>query len=182
MSDILASLGILHETAEQTRIITPMADGLTAFRTFLSDAAQSGAKLRTMIYGCTLQPYFDALIAAHKAGCDVGVIFDHTQAAGRAEAPQIERLKAAGLVDGGHFLIGTSPVHHQIVHLKATVIWTPDGKTGIEDGSWNYSPSASLQMNDLCFTSSPHLGEYYSKAFDALWDWVKEHEPQYQSK
>lgn len=181
MMQVLESLGIIHETAEQTRIITPYADGLKAFQAFLAGAAQPGAKLRTMIYGCTLQPYFDALIAAHKAGADVGVIFDHTQAAGRAEAPEIERLRQAGLVDGQHFLIGTSPVHHQIVHLKATIIWTPDGKVGVEDGSWNYSPSASLQMNDLCFTESASLADYYLKAFTKLWAWVKINEAQYQS-
>ena len=177
--NILESLGVIHESAEQTRVITPFADGLKAFETFLSGAAVPNAKLRTMIYGCTLQPFFDAVIAAHRAGADVGIIFDHTQAAGRAEAPQIAKLKAAGLVDGQHYLIGTSPEHHQIVHLKATVIWTPDGRAGVEDGSWNYSPSASLQMNDLCFTESADLGAYYLKAFDALWDWVKAHEPQY---
>jgi phosphatidylserine/phosphatidylglycerophosphate/cardiolipin synthase-like enzyme len=178
--NILESLGVIHETAEQTRVITPFADGLKAFQAFLAGAAVQGAKLRTMIYGCTLQPFFDAVIAAHQAGADVGIIFDHTQAAGRAEAPQIERLKAAGLVDGQHFLIGTSPEHHQIVHLKATVIWSPDGRVGVECGSFNYSPSASLQLNDLCFVESAALGAYYAKAFEALWAWVKQHEPQYQ--
>ena len=181
MNAILASLGILHERAQQTRLITPYADGLSAFDAFLASSAQPGARLRTMIYGCTLQPFFDALIAAHTAGSDVRVIFDHTQAAGKAEAPQIERLKAAGLVDGQHFLIGTSPEHHQIVHLKATVIWSPDGRVGVECGSFNYSPSASLQINDLCFVESAALGAYYEKAFDLLWAWVKQHEPQYQT-
>ena len=180
MNAILSSLGILHETAEQTRLITPYADGLKAFEAFLAGAAAPGAKLRTMIYGCTLQPFFDALIAAHTAGCDVRVIFDHTQAAGKAEAPQIDRLIAAGLKDGEHFLIGTSPVHHQIVHLKATVIRTPDNKVTVEDGSWNYSVSASQQLNDLCFTESDALARYYEQAFDRLWDWVSAHEPQYQ--
>jgi phosphatidylserine/phosphatidylglycerophosphate/cardiolipin synthase-like enzyme len=177
---ILSSLGILHERAEQTRLITPYADGLKAFEAFLTGAAAPGAKLRTMIYGCTLQPFFDALIEAHRCSADVKVIFDHTQAAGRAEAPQIARLREAGLFDGEHFLIGTSPVHHQIVHLKATVIWTPDGKVGVEDGSWNYSTSASQQLNDLCFTESDALARYYEQAFDRLWDWVSAHEPQYQ--
>ncbi|CAZ88636.1 putative Phospholipase D/nuclease [Thiomonas arsenitoxydans] len=180
MSQVLAALGILHETAEQTRIITPYADGLKAFEAFLAGAAAPGAKLRTMIYGCTLQPFFDALIEAHRCSADVKVIFDHTQATGRAEAPQIERLCEAGLVDGEHFLIGTSPVHHQIVHLKATVIWTPDGKVGVEDGSWNYSTNASQQMNDLCFTASPGLADYYTQAFERLWAWVLANEPQYQ--
>ncbi len=180
MNAVLSSLGILHERAEQTRLITPYADGLSAFEAFLASAAQPGTKLCTMIYGCTLQPFFDALIAAHTAGCEVRVIFDHTQTAGKAEAPQIERLITAGLVDGEHFLIGTSPVHHQIVHLKATVIRTPDGKAMVEDGSWNYSVSASQQLNDLCFTESDALARYYEDAFDRLWDWVKTNEPQYQ--
>ena len=179
MNPILSSLGILHERAEQTRLITPYADGLSAFEAFRASSARPGARLSTMIYGCTLQPFFDALIAAHEAGGEVRVIFDHTQAAGRAEAPQIERLMAAGLEDGEHFLIGTSPVHHQIVHLKATVIRTPDGKAMVEDGSWNYSVSASQQLNDLCFTESDALARYYEQAFDRLWDWVSAHEPQY---
>ena len=85
------------------------------------------------------------------------------------------------VVDGQHFLVGTSPEHHQIVHLKATVIWSPDGRVVCQSGSWNYSTSASLQMNDLCFTKSQALGDYYAKAFDALWAWVKQHEPQYQT-
>ena len=181
MNAILSSLGILFDAAPQTRLITPYADGLAAFEAYLANSAQPGARLRTMIYGCTLQPFFDALIAAHRAGCDVRVIFDHTQAAGRAEAPQIERLMAAGLEDGKHFLIGTSPVHHQIVHLKATVIRTPDGRAVVEDGSWNYSVSASQQLNDLCFTESDALARYYEQAFDRLWDWVKVNEPQYQA-
>ena len=181
MNAILSSLGILHESAEQTRLITPYADGLSAFEAYLASSAQPGARLRTMIYGCTLQPFFDALIAAHTAGGDVRVIFDHTQAAGKAEAPQIERLLDAGLVDGEQFLIGTSPVHHQIVHLKATVIRTPDGRVTVEDGSWNYSVSASQQLNDLCFTESDALARYYEQAFDRLWDWVKSNEPQYQT-
>ena len=180
MNAILSSIGILHERAQQTRLITPYADGLSAFEAFLASSARPGARLRTMIYGCTLQPFFDALITAHTAGCDVRVIFDHTQAAGKAEAPQIERLLEAGLVDGEQFLIGTSPVHHQIVHLKATVIRAPDGKAMVEDGSWNYSVSASQQLNDLCFTESDALARYYEQAFDRLWDWVSAHELQYQ--
>ena len=39
MNDILASLGILHERAQQTRLITPYADGLSAFDAFLASAA-----------------------------------------------------------------------------------------------------------------------------------------------
>ena len=65
-------LGILHETAEQTRLITPYAVGLAAFEAYLASSAQSGARLRTMIYGCTLAPFFDALIAAHRSGLRCG--------------------------------------------------------------------------------------------------------------
>ena len=90
MNAILSSLGILHERAQQTRLITPYADGLSAFEAFLASSAQPGARLRTMIYGCTLQPFFDALIAAHRAGCDVRVIFDHTQAAAANERITLE--------------------------------------------------------------------------------------------
>lgn len=180
MNKILGSLGVIHEKTEQTRLITPYADGLTAFKSFLATASASGAKLRTMIYGCTLNPFFEAVAAAHAAGADVKIIFDHTQAAGHYEAPKIKHLHAVGMRDGEHYLVGTSPVHHQIVHLKATVIWTPDGEGTVEDGSWNYSVSASQQLNDLCFTPSQDLAAYYENAFDKLWDWVKSHESKYQ--
>lgn len=181
MKSILASLGIIHGSYPTTHVITPYADGLKAFEAFLATAATPGAKLRTMIYGCTIAPYFDALISAKKAHCDIRVIFDHTQSAGRAERPQIQRLVDAGFIDGTDFLIGTSPDQHQIVHLKLTMIHVPTLTPIVEHGSWNYSVSASKQLNDLCFTESQELAGYAEHAFDLLWAWIAANETTYQA-
>ena len=90
--------------------MTPYQDAEQAFGEFLASAKTS---IRTMIYSATLQPYFDALIAAKQHGIDVKVIFDHTQAEGHAEKPEIDRLVAAGFADGTDFLNQTDVLRVQ---------------------------------------------------------------------
>lgn len=170
------ALGTLTETVPLSMVISPFADPQAGMIAFLARAAVKGAKLRTMIYGCTWQPFFDALVTAKNAGADVKVIFDHTQACGPKEKARIEALVAAGFVDGEDFLIGTSPAQHQIVHLKRTAIWTPDGKAAVEFGSWNYSDSATKQLNDVTIVESQHIAAYTDMAFNYLWQWIKTHE------
>lgn len=171
---VLGALGVVTGSPKQTRLVTPYQDGLKAFEAFLGSAEHS---IRTMIYGCTLQPYFDALIAAKAKGTDVRIIFDHTQAEGHAEKPEIERLVAAGFVDGTDFLIGTSPEAHQICHIKATWI---DG-THVEDGSLNYSPSGLKQINTVTFSEWPEWAAYLDTVFAETWAFVLAHEAQYQT-
>lgn len=173
MNSVLGALGILKGSPEQTRLVTPYADGIKAFSAFL-DTAQS--KMRTMIYSATLQVFFDDLIAAKKRGVDVKVIFDHSQSAGRAERPEINRLLDAGWVDGQDFVIGTSPEAHQIVHIKATWI---DNRF-VEDGSLNYSPSAFKQINTVTFSDWPEYAAYLDGIFETSWQWILNHESEYQ--
>ncbi len=158
---------------QQTRLVTPYADAAKAFSAFLGMPKQT---LRTMIYGATLQVFFDDLIAAKQRGVDVRAIFDHTQSAGHAERPEIARLVAAGFVDGTDFLIGTSPEAHQIIHIKATWI---DGRW-VEDGSLNYSPSAFRQINTVTFSDWPEYAAYLDGIFGQAWDWIVANEIAYQ--
>lgn len=173
MNHILGSLGVLTGSPQQTRLVTPYADGMKAFSAFLAGAKQ---KMRTMIYGATLTVFFDDLVAARNRGVDVKVIFDHTQSSGQAEHPQIERLIAAGWKDGVDFVIGTSPQAHQIIHIKAT--WIDD--RWVEDGSLNYSPSAFKQINTITFSDWPEYAAYLDGIFKESWDWIAANEPQYQ--
>lgn len=173
-SDVLGALGVVHGAPTQTRLVTPYQDAEAAFLAFLGGAQHT---IRTMIYGATLAPYFDALIAARGRGVDVKVIFDHTQAEGRAEKPEIERLVTAGFVDGKDFLIGTSPEQHQICHIKATWI---DG-VHVEDGSLNYSPSGLKQVQSVAFTEWPEWAAYLDGVFAKLWAFVSSREAQYQT-
>ncbi|MCF8566929.1 phospholipase D-like domain-containing protein [Alicyclobacillus tolerans] len=175
MDSVLGALGVLKGTPEQTRLVTPYADGIKAFSAFLNTAK---TKMRTMIYGATLGVFFDDLISAKKRGVDVKVIFDHTQSAGHAERPQIERLLQAGWKDGEDFVIGTSPQAHQIIHIKATWI----DSRWVEDGSLNYSPSAFKQINTVTFSDWPEYAAYLDGIFERSWNWILEHEPQYQVK
>ena len=173
-AQVLGSLGVITGAPRQTRLVTPYQDAEKALAAFLGSAQHS---IRTMIYGATLKPYFDALIAAKQKGLDCKIIFDHTQAEGRAEKPEIERLVEAGYVDGHDFLIGTSPRQRQICHIKATWI---DG-THVEDGSLNYSLSGLKEVNSLSISEWPEWAVYLDNVFDSLWSWILANEKAYQT-
>jgi hypothetical protein len=171
-----ATIGVLNETVAATTYITPFADPQPALIAFLARAAVPGARVRVMIYGCTWEPFYEAMANAKKAGADVKIIFDHTQSAGPKEHQHIEWLRTQGFVDGADFIIGTSPVHRQIVHLKRTAITLPDGSAWVERGSLNYSDSAFMQLNDVTIEQSPANAKYTDMAFDYLWQWILLHE------
>lgn len=172
--NVLGSLGIVQGSPAQTRLVTPYQNAENAFITFLGSAQHS---IKTMIYSATLRPYFDALIAAKQQGIAVQIIFDHTQAEGHAEKPEIERLVQAGFVDGKDFLIGTSPEQHQICHIKATWI---DGRH-VEDGSLNYSPSGLKEVNSISISDWPEWAAYLDQVFALLWQFILDHESAYQT-
>jgi phosphatidylserine/phosphatidylglycerophosphate/cardiolipin synthase-like enzyme len=173
MNTVLGALGVLQGAPQQTRLVTPYADGIKAFSAFLGTAKTT---MRTMIYGATLGVFFDDIIAAKQRGIDVKAIFDHTQSCGPAEKVQIQRLLDAGWKDGVDFVIGTSPEAHQIIHIKATWI---DGRY-VEDGSLNYSPSAFKQVNSICISDWPEYANYLDGIFAQQWKFILDHEPQYQ--
>ena len=177
----LQQLGIVQGSFQITSLSQPFDNPLQAFQQFLANAEAPGTKLRTIIYGCTLKQFFDGVIEAKRAGCDVKVLFDHTQAAGRAEKPEIEALVQAGLKDGVDFLIGTSPEHHQILHQKATTIWAPSKIPTTLLGSWNYSESASYQANNFVLIESEPLAQQQEQLFNSIWDFVNKNEQSYQA-
>src|SRR5579872_424156 len=124
---------MLTETVQVETLITPW-DSTPKPEDLMAQFLASAQKtIRFAVYGCTLPSYFNGLIAAHARGIDVKGIFDHTQAAGKAEAAQLHALFAQ--VPQSNFLVGTSPKAHQIVHLKGCWI---DGLR-VWSGSWNYS-------------------------------------------
>lgn len=174
MNNLLPQLGIVQASAPATYLITPFQDGTRALQGFLGQITTTA---HSMTYGTTLAPFFDTLIAwrQHRGPAWRG-IFDHTQAMGTTERAQIQRLVDAGYVDGRDFVIGTSPEHHQINHLKA--MWG-DGEW-VWHGSWNYSVSANAQYNSIEIVQSAELAALFQQAFDFAWDWIVAHEPQYQ--
>lgn len=141
------------------------------FISFLNGATRS---LHTLIYGWHLPKMTDILIAKVQAGLEVSIILDHTQAGGKAEASEVQRLVDAKVP----MLIGTSPIHHQILHTKATVV---DARS-VEFGSWNYSLSASQQSNTLTFIDDQGYAADFLRHFDRIRSFIVLHEMAMQLK
>lgn len=149
-----------------TTLFAPFDDTTTAFLDFIGRAQSS---LSMQIYGFHLPKLTDALIAAVTRGVQVRIILDHTQEEGKAEQSEVQRLIAAGIP----LLVGTSPVHHAILHSKYTVV----DNQSVEHGSWNYSLSASQQSNDMHYVEgSPEYAAAYVAHFDRIRAFILLHE------
>src|SRR5262249_16677226 len=103
-----------------------------------------------------------------QSGLEVAVILDHSQAQGKSEASEVQRLVDAGVP----LLIGTSPVHGQILHSKFTV----RDRSAVEFGSWNYSLSASAQSNTMSFVSHRAYARQFLTHFDRVRSFIVLHE------
>lgn len=152
-------------------LFAPFDDTTGEFLKFVGEAQQS---LDINIYGFHLPALTATLIAKHQAGVRVSLILDHSQEAGRAEQSEVQKLLDAGVP----LLIGTSPVHGQILHSKFTVV---DGKA-VEHGSWNYSLSASQQSNDMHFVEHVEYAQEYLRHHNAIRSFILLHEMAYQPK
>lgn len=174
MKRLLPALGIVSATDPATYLITPFQDGARAYLAFLQQAQHT---IRIMAYGFTLRAVVDLILTKKQAGVHCRLLLDHTQAMGHAEKPELERLVAGGFVDGVDFLIGTSPEHHALNHLKAT--WIDDAH--VWQGSWNTSISANQQLNSIEIVTAPELATTFNQVFDFAWQWVQTHEAAYQT-
>lgn len=150
-------------------LVSPEDDTEQAFLDFLNSAQKS---IYVMVFGWHLPAMTDLLIAKHKAGLDVRLILDHSQATGKAEHDEIQKLIDAGVP----FIIGTSPSHGAIMHLKVTIV---DGMR-VEHGSWNYSTSAHYQANEMWFTESDKLAARFMETFAFLERFIIVHETRFQ--
>lgn len=150
-------------------LFAPWDDTTGEFIAFVQSAQKS---LDISIYGFHLPHLTDVLIQKHQAGVRVSLILDHSQEQGKAEQSEVQRLLDVGLP----LLIGTSPVHGQILHSKFTVV---DGKA-VEHGSWNYSLSASQQSNDMHFVEHEGYAASYLQHHNAIRSFILLHEMAYQ--
>lgn len=141
---------------------------------YLAFVASAKRSLYILIYGMHLPALTDLLIAKHQQGVKVNLILDHSQAAGRAESQEVQRLVDAGIP----LLVGTSPVHSQILHTKATIV----DEMAVESGSWNYSLSASAQSNTLTFVHDTDYARAYLDHWHRIHGFVTLHDMVYQPK
>jgi hypothetical protein len=114
-------------------------------------------------YGFTDPDTLTALLEAQKRGVDIKITMDSTEAATPHQALLVEKLKAAKI----DLRIGKSPVKHALLHSKLAI---GDNKSVIL-GSWNFSPSASQQFNDLIIVNDPVVARYY----DGFWQEIYDH-------
>lgn len=155
--------------AEEWIFCSPDQDVKRHFLDFVSRAKRS---IHLLIFGFHIPELTTLLISKHDAGLTVDCIFDHSQAQGKAEAPELLKLMQAGVP----FLIGTSWVKGQILHSKVTVV----DEEWVEDGSWNYSESATDQGNIVRFTHSTRLAHIYLREFDKSRAYIIHHEQIFQ--
>lgn len=147
-------------------LFAPFDDTTGEYLRFVESAQK---RIDISIFGFHLPALSDLLIAKHRAGIPVSLILDHSQERGKAERQEVERLIAAGVP----LIIGTSPVHGQILHSKFTVV----DEHSVEHGSWNYSLSASQQSNDMHFVlNAPEYVRAYLQHHDRILAFLKLHD------
>ncbi len=148
----------------QQLYISPTDDTVTAFTRLLASAKQS---IYVADYSFNLPGVTATLIKQHRAGLDVRLVLDDSQASGRSEAPLVASLQAAGvplvLVDSGQ---------GGIMHDKFSVI---DG-VAVQFGSWNYTTAAAREnnfyfvWNDLLTPTNINLASRFSTTFMDMWN------------
>ncbi len=141
-------------------VFTPYDDVKQPFLDFLNSAQSS---VRMCAYGFTDPEICDTLIKLHKRGVDVSIVMDKTQAAGKYQKGLVKRLQKEGIP----LFIGKSAVKNQLIHAKFVVI----DEDKVEDGSWNYSNSASMQDNTLNFSfNDPDRAKRFTKFWQMIHD------------
>lgn len=111
-------------------------------------------------YSFTSRPIADALIAVHRAGVAVEVVFDHEEVERRRHSLAAD-LAAAGVpvrVD----------IVHELQHDKYMVI---DGRN-VETGSFNFTYAAEHHNSEnvMVLWNDPQLAAAYDADWQNLWD------------
>ena len=117
-------------------------------------------------YGFTDSQICDALCQMKYKGIDVQIVMDKTEANGVHQAPLVAQMQAQGIP----VYIGKSAVKNQLIHAKFIVV---DGKV-VEDGSWNYSPSASQQDNFVNIIYSDERAKMFEDFFTKIKNHIQE--------
>lgn len=162
----LLLLTILLPTAQSCAnpdtLFTPFDNGQAELRTTaLLHGAQH--RIRMSCYAFTDYKLVDELVAAVKRGVDVSILADKSQSSHSYEKDILAELQENGV----KVLIGTSPVHGQLLHAKFLVVDT----IHTEDGSWNYTgATATAQFNTLNFSDDPGRAAQFEAAWQKMHD------------
>jgi hypothetical protein len=170
-------------TVTETDYFLP-EDGTVAEGKFL-ELLQKFTEAWICAFGFTLQPMFQELKAADKAGAKIHVLLDHSQEAGKAEKPQVQDLVTN--LKNGDVTITTAGVNSakqdQIWHWKGMVVTAADGgEAYCWEGSTNFTNSAWFQGNSARMFRSSLWAQTFIKQFGIHKAWALANEPQFQIK
>ena len=168
-------------TVTETDYFLP-EDGTSAEQDFLGLLGKF-SEVWICAFGFTLQPMFAALKAADAAGAKIHILLDHSQEAGKAEAPEVQDL--VNHLQHGDVTITTAGVHSgrpsQIWHWKGMVVTAAEGRENhCWEGSTNFSQSAWFQGNSARVFRSNVWAQKFIEQFEAHKAWALKNEPQYQ--
>ncbi len=149
-------------------------DGSAAEKEFLHHLSDS-SEMYITAYGFTLQPMVDTFIANHESGDLLHIYLDHSQSAGKAEMPQVQRLVDAGI----EVTIGTSPEGSEyICHTKGIVCL--DDPPWCWEGSVNFSESGWHQVNTAMVFHSDTWAKNFIDQFKHLRQFAWDYERRFQ--
>jgi hypothetical protein len=147
-------------------------------------AAPEGTICTSSQFGFTDQDIADQF-ARLGATPESRFLFDKSQEAGVHERPVVQGL--VKMLKPEQWAIGTSKKAGQILHTKAVVLTYPPVTVVHPDpesfmdwtmtGSFNLSASAQNQFNIVDVVVSPSRAALFRKNIEAMFDWVKTHQP-----
>lgn len=131
------------------------------------------SKIRLADYSFNDPAVVSALIAAKERGVDVSLVLDKSQAAGKTEVPQVQRLVEAQVPH----VIGTSD-EHKIVHVKYVVI---DDLVTIS-GSYNFTVAAESEDNFMDIEWGADRAAAFTANWEKCYNWIVSNESQTQKE
>lgn len=155
---VLLVLAALPSFADVETVFTPEHSGLNHYLQYLENHCHKS--LFVCDYAFTSPEIADEYCKLAKEGKVVRVILDKRMSKLKNAKPLIKQLRNAGI----EVTLTNSPVRSKYMHCKFSVL---DEKF-IEDGSWNYTPDADNQVNNLNFETSPN--PVRAKVFLDLWN------------
>ena len=117
---------------------------------------RANVSIHVLIYSFTLDSIGDALIAAHKRGVEVMVVFESNQI---TQYSEYQRLKEAGVPV--HKDTNPNLMHHKVMIVDQLIVLT---------GSFNWSKSAEKNNNEnLIVIRSTYVASVYEGEFQRIW-------------
>lgn len=124
---------------------------------------QATKKIRIADYSFNLEPVVQILIEKHKAGVDVQLVLDKSQAGGSSEVPEVTQLKAAGVP----MAVGGSD-KGKIMHLKVAIV----DDQWVGSGSYNFTGTADLEDNFFDIESNPTRAQAFTTYWQTVHDYI----------